>query len=510
MRFIHVFGFVALFGRALAAQDTAPTSPPPVPREFRAVWVATVGNIDWPSKPGLSTWDQQRELIAILDRSVALGLNAVIFQVRPGADALYASPYEPWAKFLTGRQGRAPEPPWDPLAFAVDEAHKRGLELHAWFNPYRAAYTRDTLLARTHISQTNPGLVRQYGTFLWMDPGDPDVRRRSLRAIVDVVKRYDVDGVHIDDYFYPYPENDASGKKIDFPDATTYARYLKGGGKLERDDWRRDNVNRFVEALYTDVHAVKPWVRVGISPFGIWRPGNPPQIKGFDAYAAIYADSKKWLQAGWADYFVPQLYWPIAAREQSYPVLYDWWLSQNTKKRHMWPGFATYRIAETGARRISSQEIIDEIDSTRARGGDQGHVHFSMAVLMKGPDSLFEAADSLRGTGVGPGITLARRHTADKTHRVARQGCGDGRAGAQDGTGAGREGLAVDRSHEREGRMEYSDSARVAPSAPSAVSAGGRRVRDGRESDRGGKWAGGRTLVPSSRASTCYPSLHSG
>jgi uncharacterized lipoprotein YddW (UPF0748 family) len=387
MRLRYILTALSAVAQAALAQTD---SPPPVQREFRAVWVATVANIDWPSKPGLSTWDQQRELIAILDRAESLKMNAVIFQVRPGADALYASPYEPWARFLTGRQGRAPEPPWDPLAFAVEQAHKRGLELHAWFNPYRAAYARDSQPARTHISKTNPSLVRSYGTFLWMDPGDPEVRRRSLRAIVDVVKRYDVDGVHIDDYFYPYPETDASGRKIDFPDSATYARYRKTGGKLAKDDWRRENVNQFVKALYEDVHAANPRVRVGVSPFGIWRPGNPASVKGFDAYAEIYADSRKWLRNGWADYFVPQLYWPIAAKEQSYPVLYDWWLSENPKNRHLWPGLATYRIAETGARRITAREIVDEIDSTRIRGGSQGHVHFNMSALMKNPDSLDE------------------------------------------------------------------------------------------------------------------------
>jgi len=354
------------------------------------VWVATVGNIDWPSKQGLSTWEQQRELLAILDRVVALNMNAVVFHIRPGADALYASPYEPWSQYITGRQGRGPEPPWDPLAFAVEQAHKRGLELHAWFNPYRAAYNRDTAIARTHIAKTNPKLVRQYGRFLWMDPGDPEVRRRSLRAIVDVVKRYDVDGVHIDDYFYPYPENDASGKRIDFPDSETYDKYVASGGKLAKDDWRRSNVDKLIEAMYKGVHAAMPWVRVGISPFGIWRPGNPAQIKGFDAYAEIYADSKKWLQNGWADYFVPQLYWPIAPPDQSFPVLYDWWLSQNTKHRHMWPGLATYRISETGQRRITSQEIVAEIDTMRARNTSLGHIHFNMTALMKGPDSLNE------------------------------------------------------------------------------------------------------------------------
>jgi uncharacterized lipoprotein YddW (UPF0748 family) len=388
LRQFFLLGTLPLARIAAQAPD-----PPPVPREFRAVWVATVGNIDWPSKQGLSTWDQQRELLAILDRAVSLNLNAVIFQIRPGADALYSSPYEPWSQFITGRQGRAPDPPWDPLAFAIEQAHKRGLELHAWFNPYRAAYARDSQPAKTHISQTDPTLVRQYARFLWMDPGDPEVRRRSVRAVVDVVKRYDVDGVHIDDYFYPYPENDASGKPIDFPDAVTYARYRKNGGKLAKDDWRRENVDKLVEQFYKSVHAVKPFVKVGVSPFGIWRPGNPPQIKGFDAYTQIYADSKKWLQAGWLDYLAPQLYWPIKPPDQSFPVLYDWWLSANTKHRHIWPGIATYRIAESSARRITAQEIVDEIDSSRAReprAKSVGHIHFSMTVLMKDADSVDE------------------------------------------------------------------------------------------------------------------------
>lgn len=377
-----------IFLLAMLAGASAAQEPPAVQREFRGIWVATVGNIDWPSKPGLSTWDQQRELLAILDRAAALRLNAVIFQVRPGADALYKSPYEPWSQFLTGRQGRAPEPAWDPLAFAVEEAHKRGLELHAWFNPYRAAYSLDTMKALTHISRTNPELVWQYDRFLWMDPGNPAVRARSLRAIVDVTKRYDVDGVHIDDYFYPYPATDASGRKIDFPDSASFARYRRGGGTLSKDDWRRNNVDLFVEALYRQVHAAKPWVQVGISPFGIWRPGNPPQIQGFDAYSEIYADSRKWLRNGWADYFTPQLYWPIAQTGQSFPVLLDWWRSENPKGRHVWPGLATYRIAEQSARTITTREILAEIDTIRARGSDVGHIHFNTSVILKNADSI--------------------------------------------------------------------------------------------------------------------------
>ena len=389
---------------ALVAAIVAPArgqsadAPAPIRREFRGVWLVTVGNGDWPSKPGLSTWEQQQELLAMLNKAVELKLNAVVFHVRPGADAFYDSPYEPWSQFLTGVQGRPPEPKWDPLAFAVDEAHKRGLELHAWFNPYRAHYAKDTAVAaRTSIIRTNPKLVTPYARFIWMDPGQPEVRRRAVRAVTDVVRRYDVDGVHIDDYFYPYPETDSSGKPMDFPDSLTYARYAKAGGTLSRDDWRRHNVDLLVEQFYTSVKAIKPWVKVGVSPFGIWRPGNPATIKGFDAYDKIYADSKKWLENGWLDYLAPQLYWAVDPPDQSYPVLLDWWASVNTKGRHLWVGNYTGRVGATGTRGWRSDEIVRQVELTRAEqtGGVSGNIHFPMNVFMKNPDSLDEKLSRL-------------------------------------------------------------------------------------------------------------------
>ena len=371
-------------------------------REFRAAWVATVGNIDWPSRPDLDTWTQQAELLAILNRAVALHLNAIIFQIRPGNDALYESRLEPWSEYLSGRQGRAPEPAWDPLAFAVAEAHHRGLELHAWFNPYRARYDHPLgEAARTHVSNTAPSLVRQYGGYLWMDPGDPTVRKRAVQVVLDVVKRYDIDGVHIDDYFYPYRENDSSGRSIDFPDSATYARYRKGGGTLARDDWRRHNVDLLVEALDRGVHATKSWVRFGVSPIGIWRPGNPPSVTpGFDAYQEIFADTRKWLRNGWVDYWVPQLYWSIDS-PQSYPVLLDWWASQNVKHRNLWIGNGLHRVADSVQRAAGSRsatwradEIIQQVNLTRAsvasapNGGATGNVFFSMKGLMRDVDSI--------------------------------------------------------------------------------------------------------------------------
>ncbi|HWL40671.1 MAG TPA: family 10 glycosylhydrolase, partial [Gemmatimonadaceae bacterium] len=310
---------------AARAQSTPVTSAgaaPPVRREFRAVWVASVRNIDWPSKPGLSTQEQKDELIGILDRSAALRLNAVILQVRPAADALYASPYEPWSEYLTGRMGKAPDPYYDPLEFAVNEAHRRGLELHAWFNPYRARHPSSRSPAsRDHISRTHPSLVKTYGTHLWMDPGERLIREHSIKVVLDVVKRYDIDGVHIDDYFYPYQVLDKNKKVVPFPDDASYRRAMKKGPKLERDDWRRQNVDHLIQRMYDEVKKVKPWVLVGISPFGIWRPGNPPGVVGLDQYATLYADAKKWEQEGWLDYLTPQIYWQVESKGQPYAKL---------------------------------------------------------------------------------------------------------------------------------------------------------------------------------------------
>jgi uncharacterized lipoprotein YddW (UPF0748 family) len=352
---------------------------PPLAREFRGVWVASVANIDWPSKRTLSTAQQQAELIALLDRAAALKLNAVLFQIRPAADALYASKIEPWSEYLTGAQGRAPVPFWDPLEFAIREAHARHLELHAWFNPYRARHTdAKSPLARTHIARTNPTLVKPYAGYLWMDPGEPAVRARTLRVVLDVVKRYDVDGVHIDDYFYPYPENDRRGRAIPFPDDRSWKRYVREGGELSRADWRRRNVDLLVQALDEGVHKAKPWVRFGISPFGIWRPGYPTQVRGFDAYEKLYADARKWLREGWVDYFTPQLYWPTTKREQAYPALLDWWVSENVMGRHMWPGNFTSRAGGVGSGAFSVGELVEQIRVTRLQDGATGNVHFSM------------------------------------------------------------------------------------------------------------------------------------
>jgi uncharacterized lipoprotein YddW (UPF0748 family) len=372
-----------------ASRTAADTAPPPVMREFRAAWVATVSNIDWPSRPGLSTWQQQSELLSILDKLVQLRMNAVVFQVRPAADALYQSSIEPWSDFLTGEMGRAPSPYYDPLAFAVAEAHKRGLELHVWINPYRAKHPDTKRVAPGHISRTNPELVRKYGPYLWMDPGDPAVRARTTEVVLDLVRRYDIDGVHMDDYFYPYPEA-KNGRELDFPDDATWKRYKRGGGTLARDDWRRENVNLLVKELYEGIHEVKPWVRFGISPFGIWRPGYPESVRGLDQYTKLYADARKWLREGWVDYFTPQLYWAIDRPQQSYVALLEWWTEQNVKGRHLWPGNYTGKVAFTNSSAWRTSEVLNQIRLTRAQPGATGNVHFSMKVFQENPDSLNE------------------------------------------------------------------------------------------------------------------------
>ena len=399
-RSLRVLALLALVAAVapLSAQSTAPRTtprvvrdgePPPVPRELRAIWVATVDNMDWPSEAGLSTEQQQRELIAILDKAVELHMNAIVLQIRPAADALYDSKIEPWSEVLTGTMGRAPDPYYDPLAFAVAEAHRRGLELHAWINPYRARYSMTRPASRDHLSRTHPELVRRYGPYLWLDPGDPRVRDLTTRVVLDIVRRYDIDALHMDDYFYPYKES-VRGRELPFPDDATWTRYRRSGGKLERDDWRRENVNLLVHQLANAIHDVKPWVRFGVSPFGIWRPGNPPSVRGLDQYQELYADARKWLREGWVDYFTPQLYWATDRPEQRYDELLRWWVEQNVTGKHVWPGNYTGKVGFTNAQAWRTSEILEQIRLTRAQPGATGNVHFSAKVFLDDPDRLDE------------------------------------------------------------------------------------------------------------------------
>jgi uncharacterized lipoprotein YddW (UPF0748 family) len=346
-------------------------------------------------------------------------LNAVIFQVRPACDALYASRIEPWSEYLTGSMGKAPQPYYDPLAFAIAEAHKRGLELHAWFNPYRARHpSGKSPISSNHISKTRPDLVKQYGRHLWLDPGEKAVQDYSLSVVMDVVQNYDVDGVHFDDYFYPYKERDRSGKVIDFPDETSWRK--NGVKGKSRDDWRRENVNAFIQRVYKSIKTAKPWVKFGISPFGIWRPGYPAQIRGFDAYSELYADARTWLVNGWVDYFAPQLYWAIDPPAQSFPALLNWWTEQNPHRRHLWPGMNSVNVGRTW----KPEEIVKQVRIARQTLSSPGHIHWNMrrglmarngladalgAVLYKEP-ALVPASPWLSsGLAARPKLSIARR-----------------------------------------------------------------------------------------------------
>ncbi len=367
----------------------AEVAPPPLPmREFRGLWIATVGNSNWPDTQHETTKQQKDELIAILDRAVKLHLNAIVLQVRPDCDALYASKIEPWSEVLTGTMGK--NPGYDPLAFAVAEAHKRGLELHAWFNPYRVRLrSLKGPIAPNHVSRTHPEIVRTYGKYLWLDPTEQATRDYSQSVIMDVVKRYDVDGIHFDDYFYPYQEHEAPNPKIkgdkskliDFPDEVSWKRYLASGGKMARNDWRRENVNTFVQSVYHAIKAEKSWVKFGISPFGIWQPGYPAQIKGLNSYDVLYSDSRKWLANGWVDYLAPQLYWRIDAKEQSFPVLLKWWHEQNPLHHHIWPGMEAH----------PADEAVRQIQVTRKQSADPGVVLWHTKTIMENKGGIADA-----------------------------------------------------------------------------------------------------------------------
>ncbi|MFC4722642.1 glycoside hydrolase family 10 protein [Geojedonia litorea] len=346
--------------------------------EFRGAWVATVANINWPSKPGLSVNEQQKEALMLLDCLKENNFNAVVFQVRPQADAMYASPLEPWSSYLTGKQGEAPEPFYDPLSFWIQAAHERGLELHAWLNPYRAHHTSGGEISEQSVIKTNPELVvRLENGMYWMDPSLQGTQDRTLAVVLDLLKRYDIDGIHFDDYFYPY---DSYNNGKDFPDIKSWEKYTEKGGLLSKADWRRQGVNTFIKKAYTEIKKVKPYVKFGISPFGIWRPGYPESIKGYDQYELLYADAKLWLNEGWIDYFAPQLYWKINRIDQSFPVLLGWWQSQNSKQRHLWPGISAY----TGANEQNADETLNQIMITRGMlPKSKGTIHWSIAPLVK-------------------------------------------------------------------------------------------------------------------------------
>ncbi len=366
--------------KAISQQQTAPPPVPEVVREFRAAWVATVANINWPSKPGLSAGEQQKEALDLLDFLKNHNFNAVILQVRPQADALYISNLEPWSYYLSGQQGKAPSPYYEPLKFWIDAAHERGLELHVWLNPYRAHHVSGGPVSDSSIVKKKPGLVLHLKEgYWWFDPAKKETQDHSAAVVMDLVKRYDIDGVHFDDYFYPYPSYNLNE---DFPDQESWNAYVQSGGSLSQGDWRRDNVNKFIERVYTSIKKEKPSVKFGLSPFGVYRPGQPASAEGFDQYDKLYADAKLWLNKGWIDYFAPQLYWPINRPGQSYPVLLGWWNQENTMKRHLWPGISIPR--DTSFRSVN--EALSQVMIAKGMLPESpGVIHWSISSVVKNP-----------------------------------------------------------------------------------------------------------------------------
>lgn len=354
--------------------------------EMRALWVATVGNIDWPSKSDLSTVEQKKEMTDLLDLMEECNLNTVVLQIRPAADAYYSSAIEPWSQWLTGQQGKAPEPYYDPLEFTITECRKRGLEIHAWLNPYRAVTDTSNFVHPGHITQKHPDWFLTYGKTVYFNPGLADTRDYVSSVVSDIVRRYDIDAIHMDDYFYPYR---IAGRE--FPDDSSFYKYPRGFVQEEKDDWRRDNVNLIIKQLSDSIRSVKPWVEFGISPFGVWRniskdsTGSATKA-GVTNYDDLYADILLWQKNGWIDYITPQIYWHIGFDLADYSTLAKWW-SHNTFGCKLYIGQAPYRIARKSKTKEwrSSKEIIRQMELNRSFPNIGGSMFFSAKVFVNDP-----------------------------------------------------------------------------------------------------------------------------
>lgn len=357
--------------------------------EFRGVWVATVENIDWPNTKNTPVAEQKAQFIRLLDMHQQNGMNAVIVQVRPAADAFYPSKLEPWSEYLTGKQGLPPSPYYDPLEFMIAETHKRGMEFHAWLNPYRAVFNiLHSSVAPDHLTKTHPEWFLTYGTTKYFNPALPQVREHLGKVVKDLVTRYDLDGIHMDDYFYPYP---IDGRE--FPDQKDYLKY---GNGLSRDEWRRSNCDSIIYQIHNIVRAAKPRVKFGVSPFGVWRnkskdPMGSDTKAGPTNYDVLYADILLWLQKGWIDYVVPQLYWERGHRLADYDILLDWW-NKNTYGKHLYIGHGIYRAGSSPSWK-SPKELPEQIQRLRAYPGTQGSAFFSSKNFERNPNGW---SDSLR------------------------------------------------------------------------------------------------------------------
>lgn len=358
---------------------------------MRGSWIATVNNIDWPSRPGLPVTEQMDEYRRMAHFHATHGFNALFVQVRPATDAFYKSDSEEWSQWLTGTQGQPPVPEYDPLQYMIEATHDLGMEFHAWFNPYRAVVKVDSAnTSLNHITRARPGWFVRYGDNLYFDPGIPEARQYLVKAIARVVEKYDVDAIHFDDYFYPYPI-----AKEEFPDSLSFSKY--GRDFLNKDDWRRNNVNNLVKELHESIKSIKPYVKFGISPFGVWR-NKEQDARGSDTralsnYDDLYADVLKWLEAGWIDYVVPQLYWHIGFELADYSVLAEWW-NENTFGKHLYIGQAVYRVGSERAEAWKQPgEMGAHLRLNRQYPRVLGNVFFNAKTFYKNPLGI---SDTLR------------------------------------------------------------------------------------------------------------------
>jgi len=361
-------------------------------REFRAVWITTFDHMDFPTEKGAPPRVHKKELVDLLNFHQRNGINAIFFQVRPASDAFYKSNIELWSQWLTGEQGQAPSPGWDPLTFLVEECHRRNMELHAWINPYRAVYNvkyDDT--HPQHITKTHPEWFVVYGKHKQFNPGIPAVQRYLTRVVADIASRYDVDGIHFDDYFYPYKKG-----KLRFPDETTFQKH--SGTTRNIHNWRRQNVDQLIKRVHDTLQNIKPYLKFGVSPFGVWR--NKAQDKiGSDtkaqqtSYDALYADVLKWLRKGWIDYVAPQLYWRIGHPRANYSNLVKWW-ANHAYGRHVYIGHAFYKVGENKqASWKTGKELPNQIRLSRQYPRVMGNAYFRSRFLQKNPAHM---TDTLR------------------------------------------------------------------------------------------------------------------
>ncbi len=362
---------------------------------MRAVWIATVANIDWPSKPGLPSSAQKEEMIRLLDYLEKANINTIVMQIRPTADAFYPSALEPWSHWLTGRQGEKPGTFYDPLAFIIDEAHRRCIEVHVWLNPYRVMNSnKPELLQPDHLYYKRPDLFVQYGNQLYFNPGLDETRQALNRVVEDIVQRYDVDAIHFDDYFYPYK---VAGEE--FPDSETFRQFPRGYANHQRDDWRRNNVDMVIKELQHTIKSNKPWVEFGISPFGVWRnnsvdPAGSATRAGVQNYDDLYADILKWLREGWIDYVAPQLYWEIGKEVADYAILVKWW-NENVYGKNLYIGLYASKLGNEKADPAWQRpnELARQLRLNQQYSGVDGAIFFSAKGFVKNLQGL---TDSLR------------------------------------------------------------------------------------------------------------------